>query len=315
LVEEVRLADFGELERAEALKCLLGASGLNPTSRPENLDNSQLEKLIPTEEAAEAIRLAVEFLKEEVRIPHLRLVPYPVVLVLLTRFFRVHPAVKATDRVRLARWVWRGAATGLHQRAEVSRMREALRDIREGETPTATIDRLLRRIRREVPGKWKLGHFDIRSAATRVELLALLELAPRKMPLLDWEQDGGESRLRELLEAERLAPEIYRTSHLKAYGEQVHEQGRTAANRILLSGPWSGTAKALSKLDSARHEALLASHLIGPEAYEALRADDRVTFLGVRARAMMQRVEEFLEKKAGWEEPELAPVEAYLDMP
>jgi hypothetical protein len=286
LVEEVRAADFGELERGEALKCILGASGLNPTDRPENLDSEQLRKLIPTEEAQEAIRRAVMFLKDYAQVPHIRLLPYPVVLIILTRFFHVHSQVEVADLIRLSRWVWLGAITGLHQRAEVSRMREALRHIREADTPTTNIDRLL-------------------------EGLTLLDQEPRRLPLLPGESDGGLATVHELLEGERLAPEIHRLPSLKE--ESTRKRGKTAANRILLNGRFSGLGSLLEKLDPERHAALLQSHVLDARMLTALREGNPDLFLQLRGDALMKLVIAFLTKRAGIGEPIMAPMSAYLD--
>lgn len=311
LVEEVRACEFGELERGEALKCILGASGLNPTDRPENLDSEQLRKLIPTDDARQAIRRAVMFLHDYARIPHIRLLPYPVALILLTRFFLVHSQVEVADLVRLSRWVWLGAITGLHQRAEVSRMREALRHIREADTPTTTVDRLLEHLPKEPMVRWELRPFDLRSALSRVEVLTLLDREPRRLPLLPGESDGGVATVRELLEGDRLAPEIHRLPSLE--GESTRKRGKTVANRILLQGTWSGLGSALEKLDPERHAKLLESHVIDKRMHDALLAGNADLFLHLRGDSLAKLVTAFLTKRAGIGEPMMAPLNAYLD--
>lgn len=313
LVDEVHSSGFGGLDRGEALKCVLGASGLNPTDRPEQLGTEQLDKLATTEDVLQGLQRALTFLKEDAEIPHLRLLPYPVVLILLVRFFKVHEEVEAADRVRLCRWLWRGAITGLHQRAEVSRMREALRWIQDEASPSTNIDRLLKPLQPEKPIEWRLGHFDLRSAATRVELLMMLDRKPRRLPLLPGESDGGLASLHELLEGERLAPEIYRLSKLK--GEDTRELGRSAANRILISGPCSGSIATLEKLEPEIHGDFLTSHLIDEPMHEALRKGEPDTFLRLRAAAIQVHVKEFLARRAGYGEPMMAPLSAYLDEP
>lgn len=311
LMEQARKSDFGDLERSEALKCVLAASGLNPTDRPENLGAEELKKLVSTDEVVDALGRALTFLQEDAGIPHLRLLPYPVALIILVRFFHLHSRVEAADRVRLARWLWRGAITGLHQRAEVSRMREALRRIQDNQSPSSNIDRLLERLRRETPVQWKLGHFDLRSAATRVELLTLLTRGPRRLPLLPGETDGGAAELHELLEGDRLAPEIYRLRTLN--GEGTREKGKSAANRILIAGPWSGLATTLAKYDPVVHQALLESHLIDASMHDALRRGEADMFLSLREQALVAQVRSFLEERAGYGEPMMAPLSAYQD--
>jgi hypothetical protein len=312
IVDAVRGVDFGELERAEALKCLLSASEISPTHRPENLEMDQIKKLIPAEAAAEAARLAAYFLRDVAGLHHLRLVPYPVVFILLCRFFHLHPTLEAADQRRLASWVWRGIATGVHQRAEVSRMREALRDMKEGEGATLTIDRLLRRIRRGSELAWALGRFDLRSAATRVEVLSLFHLGPRRLPLLGDEVDGGAANMQELLQADPFVPVIYQPSTLSRQKE-IYEASRTAANRVLFSGHHS-MVKTLGRLDPLRHHPLLSSHLISDDMLFAIQQSDPGKFLRLRGDALRQHVTAFLHEKAGWDQPEMAPIQAYMEL-
>ncbi|MBK8253963.1 MAG: DUF262 domain-containing protein [Polyangiaceae bacterium] len=308
LTNEVKGSGFGNLERSDALKCVLAASGLNPTHSPDTFDSAQLDKLVSTEEVARALGKTIDFLREDVQIPHLRLLPYPVVLILLVRFFHLHPEVAAADRVRLTRWVWRGAVTGLHQRAEVSRMREALRQMRD-DSPSATIDRLLERFQKDQAIGWKLGPFDPRSAAARMVCLALWEKQPKRLPTLPGEPHGGPVEMDELLGSDRFAPEIYRMASLKT--DELRAKGKSAANRILLAD-WRSVAD-LRHLNFDAHREFLDSHLIDQAMLNAVLENDQARFLGLRERALIQHVEIFLAKRAGYGEPLMAPLDAYGD--
>src|SRR5690606_5245094 len=120
---------FGEPPRAEVLKAVLGMSEMDPTSRLERLRDQDVSRLVNREDAEDALRSAVEILQKECRIPHIRLIPYPVVFVILARWFYIYRRSEALSRQMLARWLWRGVGTGVHQRAEVSKMREQVRAI------------------------------------------------------------------------------------------------------------------------------------------------------------------------------------------
>lgn len=306
LAEEVRACEFGVLERGEALKCILGMSGLNPMERPENIGSEQLRKLVPSEDARQAIRGAVLFLQEYARIPHICLLPYPGILILLTRFFHVHSHVEVANLMRLARWVWLDAIRGLHQRTEVSRIPEELDQIREADAPTTSIDRLLENLPKAPVVRWELRPFDLESAESRVEVLTLLDREPRRMPLLPGESDGGIATPYELLEGDRLATEI-------CSGKSTRKRGKTAANRILIHGPRSGLSSTLEKLDPKRHASLLGSHVLDERMLAALRDGNADAFLQLRGETLIQLVSAFLRKRAGIGEPMMAPINAYLD--
>jgi hypothetical protein len=192
------LEGFGLPPRAELLKAVLAMSGRDPTRR---VAQSDLSGLVSREAAGEALTRAIAFLQKDCLIPHVRLIPYPVVFVILARWFHVHPSPDPATRALLARWVWRGALTGTHQRAEVSRMRQQVRDIREGDEQ-GSLDRLMSRVGLPPPmSVWELETFNHNSARSRIEMLALLALGPRH-PL-------GHISLRALGSGERIAREIY----------------------------------------------------------------------------------------------------------
>jgi hypothetical protein len=59
-----------------------------------------------------ALRNTIVFLKRDAGVPHLALVPEPVSLVLLARFFHLHPEPTPRSRELLTRWFWRGSVLG-----------------------------------------------------------------------------------------------------------------------------------------------------------------------------------------------------------
>ncbi|MGI5863659.1 MAG: DUF262 domain-containing protein [Myxococcales bacterium] len=292
---------FGQPARSEILKAVLAMSGLDPTRRLEDLGD--LRGLVSPEDAAEALSRTVEFLAKDCGIPHESLIPYPVVFFILARWFHIHPNPAPATRTLLARWVWRGAVTGVHERAAVSKMREQVRDIQPGEE-SGSLDRLLRRIGPPPAGHWGLEKFNHKSARSRIECLALLSLAPRDR--------FGFVSLGDLV-CGRVAREIFVKSGWKSLPNPDRDLARSAANRVLLADTHSGLQAELRRWDPTKHSEALASHLIDGIAFEALVRKDIPTFLRRRAAALVPLVDRFLHERAAWDEPTLRPLVVYLD--
>ena len=132
-----------------------------------------------------ALRAAVAFFQQPTDdltepgagIPAYAFIPYPVVFVILAKWFFLHPDPDRSARVRLSRWLWRGAASGAHERAAVSLMRLQVRAI-QGDDDDADLTALEGAQRPLHRVDWTLQPFHANSATSRIELLALLERRP-----------------------------------------------------------------------------------------------------------------------------------------
>lgn len=310
------VAGFGALERSELLKIVLAASGLDPTRRPESLNEQDLTQLVAQEDAESALLAAITFLVQDAGIPHVRLLPYPVVLPILARFFHLFPNPDPANRRRLARWLWRGAVSGAHQRAEVSKMREAVRDLSpDAETPS--VDRLLRHLPAAPFDGWDLRAFHARNARSRMEALALFHHQPLKLPLhLGGQPPAGPPApvtLLSLVEGDRIATELLASPTWARLPDHGRALARTAANRVLLHDKHTGLATLVRKLDPNDHREILDSHLITAEAFAALTAGDDHAFLLLRAARVAEVTAAFLRERTGVGEPLLAPLASYFD--
>ena len=309
---------FGTLDNGEILKIVLGTGGLDPSRRPESLAAQDLERLPRQEDIEETLFHVIDFLINNAGIPHLRLLPYPVVLAILARLFHVHPNPDAVNRDALVRWVWRGAATGAHQRADLSRMRAAIRAIVKDENET--LRTFLRRLPRPAPdtSEWVLDRFHLRNARSRIELLVMLDQRPLHLPSSlggAQELSGGPVALPSLLQGRRLATEVVAASGWDRLSEEGRRLASTAANRVLLQDRHTGMAVLIRQLDPVRHRDVLSSHLISPEALGALQSGDYETFLHARGEALSTAVAEFLRTRTRWELPYLAPLSSYFSPP
>lgn len=294
--------DFGMPPRADVLKAVMAMSGLEPTSRPESLSGADLNRIVFYDVAEDALARTVGFLQDSCGIPNVRLIPYPVVFFILARWFHIHRSTEPAILTRLAQWVWRGAMGATHQRAEVSRMREQVRAIRGDEDEQQSLDRLMTHVGLRPPAGWALERFDQRSARSRIEILALLAAGPRDR--------FGPVRIRALSTSDRIAREIV---PWRDWGSLDRVLVRSAANRVVLDTADKGLARELRSWDFEQQEQTLRTHLIGPEMFVALEAQDFETFLRLRASAVSEHVAQFLEARAEWGGPVIRPHSYYSD--
>lgn len=302
---------FGQPARIDIFKSVLAMGGRDPTVR---LDDRHVgsESLPLKEDAAEALSRTRDFLVRDCGIPWFGLLPYPVVFVILARWFYVHPQSADSTRGILARWVWRGAVTGAHQRAEVSRMREQVRDI-QPDHEQASLDRLLARVETRPSGPWELRRFHLSNARSRIETLALLSRNPQ--------DELGSVTIAELTsqEAGRVARELFQTSDTKGLPENERILARTVANRVVLGGRHWGLQRTIrdwhepSAHPAERLQTMLASQVIDELGVQLLLNGKVGQFLQRRAESVRGVVERFTSERAAWGEPLIRPIEIYLD--
>lgn len=300
---------FGQPPRAEVMKAVLAMSGLDPSKRLDDLGEDAMSGLVDGEEAAEALRRVVGFLQSSIDdavpgagIPAYAFIPYPVVFVILARWFHLFPETDETGRRSLRQWLWRGVATGVHQRAAVSAMRLQIRQIREGDL-AGSLSALLEAVGEPTGLDWSLGPFHANHAASRVELLALLSRVPRS-PL------GAVSWRSLLSQGERVAREIFGVTGMEG---PLRKLARTAANRALLDTRPTHLVTEFRKWRWPTDRDSLESHLLNEDDLAALIAGDRDSVLRRRAERIRTLASRFLHDRAGLGEPRVLPVEAYLE--
>jgi Protein of unknown function DUF262 len=306
------LDGFGQPPRPEILKAVLAMSGLDPSRRLEDLGEQAPSKLVSASDAVEALRHTVAFFQASLLedqpgpgIPAYSFIPYPVAFVLLSRWFHLFPEADATIRIELSRWLWRGVATGVHQRAAVSAMRLQVREIVPDQMELS-LKRLLDSVGEPSRSDWSLEKFHANHAASRVELLALLALEPRDL--------SGPVSWRALVsDGQRVAREIVASPAWGGLDDESRSLARTAANRALLDARHTGLRAEFKTWQFDRDKEALESHLIDRVSFDALVAGDEVVFLRHRAARLRSAVSAFLSRMAGLGEPRLRPVESYFE--
>jgi len=109
----VDVLGFGSLREDTILRAVLAVRGGDPFRdfRREFDDGSDPAETY--DRTSHALQRTVHFLQGDVGIPHVRALPYALVIPVLVRFFDLHPAPTPRTRVLLRRWVWRAAVAGI----------------------------------------------------------------------------------------------------------------------------------------------------------------------------------------------------------
>jgi hypothetical protein len=295
---------FGPIEEAYFLRCLKAVEGQDPRkSYREGDETSQRPSPSAVENTERALQRAMGFLAEDAGIPHVRLLPYTLLpLVVLSRFFHLNPQPSTRTRTLLARWVWRGALSGAHADSNYPTVNDYQQCIDKDEA--SSVEHLLERVPREVefpdpstPWRWS-------SARTKLCALALIHLKPRD-PVTGIALDTDDLQARVNKEEEE-THQLSFDMNIQKRGKR-HEVGRlfldvsgqkrtTVARHVLLAD-----RRQIEKLLDAPPE-VLQSHAMDEAAVEALRRKDFVAFESHRARVLGPWLQRFFQERSAQDE-------------
>lgn len=236
------------------------------------------------------LEVALSFLVE-CGVPHTRLLPAgPTPLVTLGRFFAKHPSPSDRSRRLLRRWLWRGFfSDGLSSDART--LRRAVVAVDDDED--ASIQRLLAQVPKQssydIP-----ADFDARHGMARLAVLILAlqqPVAPVDPNLalfgVSDEEDSGD---------------VF--SWLQSHGahafSQLPDTPNDAALRFVTPGVTPASLRDQLRTWAAAdlNHAALRSHLVSPEAAQALLDDRMVDFATERREALRQAADEVHRARA-----------------
>lgn len=292
-----RLSDlgFGALEPTTILKAFEAIRGAQVGRLdPRELDVGEAEvDLIRT---ADALRAAIEFLRDVAHIPHVAVRPYELPVVVLARFFAKHPRPSERSLILLMRWIWRGSLAERLGGASGS-MQQHVNDVTDDEDES--VQALLRRT--GSPGDIDLDDWSrtasasVATARGKMLVCALLARHPRhlvtgdRLDVSELFRDGTTDLLRPIV---RESPE---GSH----------RGKGIVNKLLHpTGPLGPRQLILECTD----EAALVSHGIDADAREALRAGDVDAFYQRRGEVLRRSTQAFFERHAELDRDDAPPL-------
>jgi hypothetical protein len=289
LAGELKSLGMGRLDKEQLLSSVMAYKGLDVTrnlSEHHRRDSAVFNEAVRG--ALPALRGVLSFLRRHAEIPHLRLLPRSIPLVVLTRFFALFPEPKARTLALLTRWTWRTLlSTSFFD--ERTLLRHGVDVIRNDEE--ASVQRLLALVPHEQPYQYVRlpARFDARAADSRLALLGLSSLRPLDL-------DGSPIDVAGLIETGDAA--AFRRILPNA------KEGSSPANRILLPGSGSARKELLAYIETASMDqegpATLESHALSFNAVQALLDQNAEGFIFLRGVAIQNAINRLSERLAAW---------------
>ncbi len=287
LADSLTSLGMGRVTESVLMQAALGIRGRDVTRRLDS-DARTTSRLLSgvVEETDAAMRRTLSFLRRTTQVTHLRLLPYPLPLIVLARFFHMHPNPQPRSIELLRRWLWRGILSGAHVTVDKTRLRKSVNTI--GKSEEGSVQELLALVPHTPPDVDDLrGPFDARRASSRTALIALLSYEPRDLvtgEVLDT------SAVFDRWEAKAIR-------HVVNHTEEPLRGG--IVNRIV-----HPLGQPVRRLVAVADRKLLSTHAISLDAFEALHDRDFGAFFENRRLLLRARLEVLAEKNACWNPPD-----------
>ncbi|MEV5170249.1 DUF262 domain-containing protein [Streptomyces flaveolus] len=304
---------FGTIDTDTVLASILARRGPDPSRDIRNEFSSTGRRTAPEfededqyaayGEGEEALVRAIGFLQAEAEVPHIALLVYRALLVVLTRFFAHFPDPEPNTRRLLRRLYWRVAVSGpavfKGSFTQVSRVLCAR--IRKGDE-RGSIMGLMDAMAEAQPSIPTIERFRTNEAAAKIILSSWWSLRPRSLVTgvpVDLQS------LSTLLADQKTAATV---AHVIFPRGLTAQQVLYAANRLFLPSaedPVSEITTLLAHrpdhLDEETWDRVLTSHTMSRQASQALAEGDREGFLQQRQQIIQQHLNGFLGRMAEWD--------------
>ncbi len=290
VIEKLRGRGFGDLDEQRVVQSLLAIRGGNVGRDLHGEFSSQEDPAEWFDLTAQALSRALRLL-QHMGVPHVELVPSAFPFPVLAAFYHMHPQPAPSNERLLERWIWRGWAHGYGRAGQTPALRQAVRAVNPGRVSPAdapsefeAVSALLGQVPDTAPHTQLTG-FNASSAASRLAMLALAELGPRR-------PNGDPLDL----------PELFSRSGAKAIAVLAVGRGSDLGSRAL----WDPEDRAPTGDEDPD---VLASHVIDDGAAAALRRRDVEGFVTHRGRLLQNTVDRFLERKLELGDRAIPPLE------
>jgi hypothetical protein len=287
LADELEHLGMGRPEEEQLLPCVMAYKGLDVTRNLSEHYRKDSEVFThAVRDALSAIRGVLSFFRRYAEIPHLRLLPRSIPLVVLTRFFGLYPDPKARTLDLLTRWTWRTLlSTAFFD--ERTLLRHGVDAVREGDEE-GSVQKLLSLVPRELQADYTLpARFDARAADSRLALLGLVSLRPLDI------NDGSPIDIAALIEKNDV-------SAFRRVLPTDDRLGSSPANRILLPGSGSARKELIEYAETHGPDSeVLRSHALRPYMIPSL-VDRDTQLIRQREGIITDAVEHLGDRLAAW---------------
>ncbi|MEU4087304.1 DUF262 domain-containing protein [Streptomyces aureus] len=311
---------FGVIDDDTLLRAILARRGPDVTRdiHHEFDDSHRKTNEFPGEDrdsayrrSEESLLRAVEFLQDELGVPHIALLPYRFLLVVLTRLFAHHPEIDDRNRVLLRRWFWRVAVVGPYIfRGSATGAMKALTYRISPNSLSDSIQGLLSVVERSEYGSPDITRFRTNEGAGKIIMCSWWSMRPRD--LITGEVLEQNKLAEALGEKTTAAPVIPFIVSPRAVPEPLKQ---SAANRIMLASeslPLNELDSLLSRdpvdMDEDAWRAVLHSHSLTPEVASLVARGEIEGFLVERQTLIQDNLNQFLEAMCEWSFEDTPPL-------
>ncbi|MEZ0076592.1 DUF262 domain-containing protein [Planotetraspora sp. GP83] len=291
LAANVKGFGFGEIPERVLMQSVLAIRGgrIDRDFRGEFSDDTDRHEAFKRTE--HALGIAIDFLRDEAAIPHVRLLPYMLFLPILARFVELFGPPEGRAAELLRRWVWRGSVLGVAPQGNTVALRK--NGLAVEDDPVMSADQLLRLL---PPGgaPWRpaLGAVRLNQAQAKVNLLGMLSRRPRVLVA----PFGAEDRVGTAVDPTWLMDQGWNPLiPIMSDGGGLEE---TVANRLV--HPMDVAAwDVLSALDDVDFGAeILESHFIDNRGLRLYRQNEQEKFVAYRAVLVETAIVEHVQENA-----------------
>jgi hypothetical protein len=303
---------FGLIDDDTLLRAILARRGPDVTrdihhefddSHRKNIEFPGEDRDTAYRKSEESLLRAVEFLQDELGVPHIALLPYRFLLVVLTRLFAHHPEIDDRNRVLLRRWFWRVAVVGpyIFRGSATGAMKALTYRISQGSL-SDSIQGLLSVVERPEYAYPDINRFRTNEGAGKIIMCSWWSLKPRD--LMTGEVIEQYKLAETLGEKTTAAPVIPFILSPRVVPEPFKQ---SAANRIIVaseSAPLNELDSLLSRepvdLGEEAWNKVLCSHSLTPQVASLLARGDDEGFLLERQALIQEQLNQFLEAMCEW---------------
>ena len=297
VADEIATLGMGRPDESHLLSAMLAAVGLDPTrALDEHIERNRDDVARAAAEAMPALRRTFDFLRSRCAVAHIRLIPHWEPIPVLARFFLVHRDPDPRTLQLFVRWVWRGPLTGEYKLDARTLLRRSVECV--GGEEHAAIQALLALVPRKPPDKYDVPErFDARTAASRLALLALADLAPRSL-----EGAPAPLSIAAVIEQHDLSAFLRAETNADIPGVS------SGANRFIHPPCKDFLSRIEDRARLNPNDPVLASHAISPQAAQALAHGTPEAFLRERAETLVAAVDGLRNRLAAWGRGDRPPI-------
>lgn len=290
LRDRVTALDFGDFNPQMLMQSVMAVRGgqVDRDFRQEFKDDEDRQQAFGWTE--KALRLVVDWLRNEAGIPHLRLLPYALYVPVLTRYAALFGRPDGRGGELLRRWVWRGAVVGAAPQGNTVALRRNASAVHDD--PVASATRILKLL--PVGGElWKpdLTQTALNRAQAKINVLGLLSAHPVLLAQAV-DSDGNHYPAGTRLDDSRLLMDMLNSGGSPL--QSLVSGDRTMAGKLLHPANKTG----FGFFSEAWDESVLRSHCMDERCAELLDLEDVDGFLARRAAITARLISDHVQRMA-----------------